>query len=94
MRWVLRFQAVLAWATTRRVVRSEPEYPMATRRSWTTSARIFPDDLSTHASILSAKVSVTLPRGGEAAPSVPAARVATKAATVWWSTPVSSAALR
>ncbi len=67
---------------------------MATKRSWTTSARIFPEDRSTHWSILSAKVSATLARGDGAAPSVPAARAATNVATVWWSTPVSSAVLR
>jgi hypothetical protein len=35
-------QAALSSATARRVVPSEPANPIATRRSWATSARIFP----------------------------------------------------
>ncbi len=72
-----------ARATARRVVRSEPIYPIATRRSCALSARIFPRERFTHSSIFSANPS-TLGRTRLAAGSPPPAssRARTQCATV------------
>src|SRR5439155_10808355 len=83
-------QALLAAATARRVVRSVPENPIATRRSCTLSARMRPFDWSTSSSTFGRNASISFGRGARVNGSPPpASRRATYRLTVFGSHPAS-----
>ena len=72
-----------ASATARRTVRSEPSNPSAFSLAWQRSARILPQERSTHSSIFAIHGSmIRFRRTGPTPPSRPSSRLATYAATV------------